>query len=240
MKHISVLLICVLLLGAGSASYAVETVNRATGLPGMPSADVIPYKEYAMALDYGGRLPEGAKTLTNTLTTYKLDLGMFPGVEAGIVGGTDDLGKYKEGVFLNLKLSLSAADNSSFPLKLALGAENITSANDTNVYMVATKYLNFYGPKSLHFGFMGDFPGEKFRPLGMLGMRSPFLGQNIYLLGDLLAGETVFQVDAGIRIYLLPGLAINITGLNLAKNPDETMPRTPKSVYAGISWQNPF
>lgn len=224
--------IVILLILCGT-SLAAPSINGPTGLLRMPTADVIPYKEFNVGVDY---------SLTTTTTAspegmlyYKVNLGTFQGLELGIVGGTErGTQRLREGCFINLKFSLST-DDSAYPLKLAVGVENLTSRQDTDVYMVATKYFkqNFV----LHFGFMGDFPGDRFRPLGMLGLGIPLFESNFIAMGDLFAGETLFQVDAGIRVYLFPSFALTIGGLNLSNSP---ISKNPQSVYAGFSWANPF
>ncbi|MBU0671440.1 MAG: hypothetical protein KJ732_00260, partial [Candidatus Margulisbacteria bacterium] len=100
--------------------------------------------------------------------------------------------------------------------------------------MVATKYLK-QGPR-LTFGFMADFPSNRFRPLGMAGLELP-VGDTFFVSSDLLAGETLFQVNAGARVYFTPIFALNISGLNLFDNPDA---KDSRSALIGFSWANPF
>ncbi len=215
-------------------------IMGATGLIRMPSADVLPYKNFNLGVDYG------VDSDTNDpIVFYKMNLGTFHGLEMGIVGGTKENvdgggeteSKVKEGVFINLKYSLST-DNSSNPLLLAIGVENLSSYNDTDIYMVATRYLR-EGPK-IHFGFMGLFPGDKFTPLGMLGLDFQLGESGILVLIEMFAGETIFQVDAGTRIYFSQTLAANITGLNVFENEENPSGITSKAITAGFSWINPF
>lgn len=210
-------------------------IDGPTGVARIPSADVLPYKNYNVGMDYGVTLSSGAGTASNeSVIYYKMNLGTFHGVEVGIVGGKDpQADKLREGVFVNLKLSLSSGDE-SYPLLLALGVENLFSYTQTDVYMVATKYFK-QGPK-LTFGFMADFPNYKFRPLGMAGLELP-IADNLFLLGDLMAGETLFQVNAGCRFYITPIFSVNLTGLNIL---DGTEVKDQRSVLVGFSWANPF
>jgi hypothetical protein len=212
------------------------SINGATGSVRMPTADVLPYRNLNIGFDIGSNADTNKQVLY-----YKMNVGTFQGLELGIVGGTtgnaQNEGLAREGVFINMKYSLSAG-NYDNPLLIAIGVENLSSYHQTDVYMVATRCIN-QGPK-LHFGFMGDFPGEKFRPLGMLGFDLPLFG-NIMLLTDALAGETLFQLDVGIRYYFSSTVVMNISGMNLTydkSNPQDY--KDPKSVLIGFTLTNPF
>jgi len=132
-----------------------------------------------------------------------------------------------------MKLSLSTGEE-PHPMLLAIGVENLFSYTQTDVYMVATKYLK-QGPR-LTFGFMADFPEQKFRPLGIAGIEVP-MGDTFFLTSDLLAGETLFQVDAGARFNFTPIFSLNVSGLNLFDNP---IAKDSRSALVGFSWANPF
>jgi hypothetical protein len=205
-----------------------------TGLVRIPSADVILYKNFNIGLDYGSTLSSAPGASAESAVYYKMNLGTFHGVEFGIVGGSEKgQNKLREGVFVNMKLSLSTGEEPQ-PLLLALGVENLFSYTQTDVYMVATKYFK-QGPK-LTFGFEADFPNYKFRPMGILGIDAP-IGDNLFLLGDLMAGETLFQVNAGVRFYFTPLFSLNISGLNIL---DGTQSKDERSALIGFSWANPF
>jgi len=213
--------------------FPAPSLTGATGLVRMPSADVLPYKNFNIGLDYGMNSDTNEQMLY-----YKMNLGTFQGLELGIVGGTSDSGGVpREGVFINMKYSLAAGSYEN-PLLLAIGVENISSYSQTDVYMVATRKFTD-GPK-LHFGFMGDFPGEKFRPLGMFGLDIP-LWDNMLVMTDVFAGETIFQLDVGLRYYLSSTFVLNISGLNITyddQNPRES--KDPKILMIGLAWTNPF
>ena len=213
------------------AVFPAPALNGPTGLVRIPSADVITYKNFNIAGDYGALM---SPATSEGAIIYKVNLGTFHGVEVGIVGGTDRATKeLREGVFVNLKLSLSTGDE-PYPLMLALGTENLFSKTQTDVYMVATKYFK-QGPK-LTFGFMADFPQNKFRPLGIAGVEFP-MGENLFLLSDLMAGETLFQVNAGLRFYFTPIFCLSVSGLNVFEGGQAKDSRT---LLAGFSWANPF
>jgi len=205
-----------------------------TGVVRIPSADVIPYKNFNVGLDYGAVFASGSSSSPESTVYYKMNLGAFHGIEVGIVGGTDKAtNKLREGVFVNMKLSLSTGDEPN-PLLLALGVENLFSYTQTDVYMMATKYLK-QGPK-LTFGFMADFPNYKFRPMGVVGLDSA-IGDNLFLVADLMAGETLFQVNAGAKFYFSPIFSLNLSGLNILDGPQVKDSRT---ALVGFSWANPF
>ncbi len=213
--------------------FPAPALNGPTGLVRIPSADVIPYKNFNVGLDYGTTVSSGTAS-GESVVYYKMNLGTFHGVELGIVGGTEkNSSKLREGVFVNMKLSLSTGDE-PYPLLLALGVENLFSYTQTDVYMLATKYFK-QGPK-LTFGFMADFPNYKFRPLGVLGV-DVALGDNLFLVSDLMAGETLFQVNAGVKIYFTPIFSLNLSGLNVL---DGSQAKDPRSALIGFSWANPF
>ncbi len=213
--------------------FPCPAVNGPSGVVRIPSADVIPYKNFNLGADFGARfLPSFSSTEATVF--YKMNLGTFHGVELGIVGGTEkDSDKLREGVFVNMKLSLSTGEE-PYPLLLAIGVENLFSYTQTDVYMVATKYLK-QGPR-LTFGFMADFPENKFRPLGIAGIELP-LADTLFITSDLLAGETLFQVNGGMRLYFTPIFSLNASALNIFDNAEA---KDKRSALIGFSWANPF
>jgi hypothetical protein len=208
-------------------------INGPSGVIRMPSADVIPYKNFNIGADFGAAfLPAFASQ--EAAVYYKMNLGTFHGVELGIVGGTEkESSNLREGVFVNMKLSLSTGEE-PYPMLLAIGVENLFSYSQTDVYMVATKYLK-QGPR-LSFGFMADFPENRFRPLGMIGVEVP-VADTLFLASDLLAGETLMQLNAGARFYFTPIFSLNFSGLNILNN-DQA--KDSRSALIGFSWANPF
>jgi len=215
------------------------TITGSTGVIRMPSADVIPYKNINFGLDTG---PMAFVDRWKLL--YKMSLGTFQGMELGCLGEDDQQGGLKEGVFINMKYSL-ATDTSPYPLLLAIGVENMTSKTISDVFMVATRYIP--NGSRLHFGFVGDFIENKFRPLGALGYDCPAFNERTYFLTDLFAGEKVFQLDIGFRWYMSDSIAFNISGINvltgkdIISDPEQTDKyRDPKMVLFGFSWINPL
>ena len=215
------------------ATFPAPAINGSSGVVRIPSADVIPYKNFNIGADFGAAFMPGFSSSESSVF-YKMNLGTYHGVELGIVGGTEkNSSKIREGVFVNMKLALSTGEE-TYPMLLAIGIENLFSYTKTDVYMVATKYLQ-QGPK-LTFGFMADFPESKFRPLGMAGVEYP-LAQNLFLNSDALLGETVSQLNAGCRVFFTPTFALNVSALNLL---DNTAAKDSRSALVGFSWANPF
>jgi hypothetical protein len=215
------------------ASFPAPAIDGPSGIVRIPSADVLPYKNFNIAADFGAAFLPGY-TSTESAVYYKMNLGTFHGVEMGIVGGTETASsKIREGVFVNMKLSLSTGEEPD-PMLLAIGVENLFSYTKTDVYMVATKYMK-QGPK-LTFGFMADFPGDKFRPLGMAGIEIP-LASTFFLNTDGMLGESFSQLNAGCRLFFTPVFALNFAALNVL---DSRNAKDNRSALLGFSWANPF
>lgn len=209
------------------------TTAGSTGFIRLPSADVVPVKNFTIAADYGINY-----RTNDAQILYKVNLGTFKGVELGVVGGSNPTtSQFREGVFINMKYSLSTEDVPN-PLRLALGVENLSSASQTDVYMVATKYMS--SGLVLSFGFMGDFPKSGFRPLAMGGVALPVGGSQIVGVADILWGESLFQVNAGARMALSNGMDIIVNWVNIGEDPQQRAPKDPRSLTIGLSWLNPF
>jgi hypothetical protein len=229
----------VLLLAGNSFAFPqifpTPAVSGPSGVVRIPSADIIPYKNFNVGADLGANIVSGLTPSSETTFYYKMNLGTFHGVEVGIVGGSDQgTSKIREGVFINMKLSLSTGEEPN-PLLLAIGVENLFSYYRTDVYMVATKYFK-QGPK-LTFGFMGDFPGNnKFRPLGLAGIEIP-VGDPFVIASDFMIGETLSQLNGGARLYFTPIFSLNFSVLNILNDPQA---KDSRAALIGFSWANPF
>jgi hypothetical protein len=213
-------------------------IYGSTGVLVIPSADVIPYKNFNFGIDFGPLAFTDKWTML-----YKMTLGTFQGMELGCEGSDDGNGSIREGVLINLKYSL-VTDTSAYPLLFAMGVEGLTSKTSSSVYMMATRYLQ--NGSRLHFGFLGNFidvpdVSSKFIPLGALGYDSP-ISERLYGLIDMMAGEHVFQLDLGVRWYVSESVAFNLSGINVlaAKDTPRDNYRDPKSVMVGMSWINPL
>ncbi len=199
----------------------------------MPTADILPYKEFNLWAD----AYVTAANTSEAMIFYKANLGTSQGLELGFVGNTEEHStRLREGVFINLKYSLAAEDGID-PLRIAFGVENLTSNTQSDVYMVVTKPIK--NLLRLHLGFMGDFPQNKFRTFGMLGAEFPF-SSSMRVIGELFGGGDLFQVNAGVRFYILPSFSLTVAGLNLTNSSFPELCKNPRSAYAGFSWINPF
>lgn len=232
---ISVCLACLVCLVCPAFSYdfPAPSFSGASGLVRIPDATVVPYKNWNIGSDYG------TQTINNEQRpafNYKANLGTFHNFELGLVGGLDrNAQEIREGVFVNMKYSPAIGDGSD-PLLLAIGVENLASHTDAGVYMVATKPFR-QGP-ALSFGFMADFPGNKFRPLGMAGLDIP-LG-TLSIMQDLFAGESVFQYNAGIRMRFTPTFSLDARAINLFGDDSQNNTKDRKFFLFGMAWANPF
>jgi len=238
MKTFRLLLSLIFILSLTSSVFAIQTIptptiSGLTGLIRVPTADVLPYKNFNLGAEYGSDMQ-----YTTGSANYKMNLGTFRGVEMGITGqNIPGTGRIREGVFLNMKLGLATEDE-PYPLKLAIGIENLASYGGADVFMVATKYMR-QGPK-LTFGFLADFPNDKFRPLGVLGLEWPFLSNHISFLVDSLIGENMGQLDLGARIYLTSTFCLHVNAVNVLQEDSNPQGKDPKQIVAGFSWANPF
>lgn len=236
----------VLIVGATPAFSAIKTptITGSTGLIKMPTGDVLDSKDFNVAVDYvfDGSAASSATTVSDLKGTwqYKANVGSFmgytKGMELGFVGRTEKVtNRFKEGVFINLKYSLSSSDDPD-ALHLAIGVENLTSLMESDAYMVASKY--FKGGAGVHFGAMFDFPNyNKFRPLGMLGLNMPVGNQAFTIMGELFSGESVFQVDAGLRYSFNNNFSVLARGVNVTNS---TTARDSQAYSAGVSLANFF
>ncbi len=221
------------------ASSKTPTLNGPTGLVKMPTAVVLGQKDFDIGIDY---LVDGSTVGTGSdvqgIWVYKANIGSFSGstkgLELGFVGRTERVtNRFKEGVFINLKYSLASSDDIN-ALKLAIGIENLTSLNETGAYMVASKYWS--GGAGIHFGAMFDFPNnERFRPLGMFGINMPLGDRNFMLMSEIFAGETLFQLDAGINLDINKNISLLARGINITNN---DIARDAKSFSVGFSIAN--
>jgi len=229
----------ILLLGfcPASAYFPFPSLTGASGLTRIPDATVLPYKNWNLATDYGARYNDTGNAQHQPAFYYKANLGTFHNFELGLVGGLDQAGQeLRDGVFINMKYAPSIGDGSD-PLLLAIGCENLASKTQTAVYMVATKPF-VQGPK-LSFGFLADFPGNKFRPLGIAGLDVPI--STLSLLADILAGESLVQINGGVRYRIMPTFAFEGRAINiLGDSQTPTLQKDPKQLLLGFSWINPF
>ncbi len=226
-----------ILLSPGFCLVQTPSITGATGLIRMPVADVLGQKEYTIGFDYG--TDNSVAGTSRAIYSYKVTMGSMlgygKGLEFGFLGHNDTASdRIKEGVLINMKYSLSS-DNAPDALHLAIGVENLSSYTETDVYMVASKY--FKGGAGIHFGALFDFPNAKFRSSGMLGLTMPLGQDNIVLMGEVFAGETLFEANAGAKLMINKQLGLILRAFNVSNS---ATAKTSQSFMGGISLQNPL
>ncbi|MFH1429006.1 MAG: hypothetical protein ABIH39_04600 [Candidatus Margulisiibacteriota bacterium] len=220
MQKLIVILLTALLC---TIAFAAPTIDGTSGLLVMPTADSLKYKEFNVAADWSTR---AASSNNQVLWKYKANIGAFGGLEIGFVGQND-----REGVFVNLKYYL-LSDNTKYPLKMALGIDNLTSYNKTDAYMVASKRFNasFAG----HFGFKVDLANGETNTSLLVGSEY-FLADNLAWVSDLDGEQSQYMINTGIRFFFHPNGMISLSILNLTnQNISDEYPEA--KFNAGIVW----
>lgn len=199
-----------IVLGTMGTTFATSSFYGPSGLVTIPTAEAVRYKEYEFAYDYAL-----AKDPKNDLWKYKYNLGMFKRVEVGVVGGNVP----EEGMFLNLKYYLTATEE-RLPLSLAMGLKNLSSKDDSSLYMVASKKLR--SDFTAHFGFEALFSEEKVTPV-MMGGIEYMLDKNLRLMSDINADKDNYYLNAGIEYYVTKSFTVRVGALDLTNiDPAET------------------
>lgn len=187
-----------------SHSEARPTINGPTGLVTMPTAEALKYKEFNLSYDY-----LFAKDVANDSWSYKANLGTFKNWELGVVGGSAP----KEGMFLNAKYYLMS-DESRFPVMVAVGIQNISSNDLTDVYMVASK--QFQGGLGAHFGFKATF-ANSIDPSLMFGLDYA-INDVLSVLGDVGGTDKHYALNLGTDFSLTPDVALRGSLLDVTNN----------------------
>ena len=237
-------ILCAAVLSAASFASQGTSLTGLTGLIRMPSADVLKARDWNAGVDYIFD-NTSANAITNGTDlrgswSYKAnfgaDMGYHNGLELGFVGRTEKVtNRFKEGVFINLKYALASSDDPD-ALHMAIGVENLTSSAESDVFMVASKY--FDSGLGLHFGAMFDFPSNnKFSPLGMLGVNFPVGMKNLVLMAEAFAGESIFQVNAGVKYDFARSFSLNVRALNVTNSLNA---KDTQTFSAGFCMTSPF
>lgn len=211
MKKIMIMHACmciILSMAFGGILEARMTINGSTGLLTVPSAEALKYKEISVGYDY----LFSDRDRDEDAFFYKATLGTFQDWEIGVVGGSEP----DEGMFLNVKYYMMS-DNSRYPVMVAIGMENLSSEDNTSVYMVASK--RFKGGLSGHFGFRALFSDE-IDPSIMAGLEY-FVNNNIVLITDISGQQQDYAVNSGIDYQLSPEVTIRAAILDIGKVSDE-------------------
>lgn len=170
---------------------ALPTVTGPTGLITLPTAEILNYKQYNSAFDY-----------QQDLYSYKVNVGALENTELGFVGGSEP----DEGVFLNFKWSLSA-NTGRFPLKMAIGFENITSSTQSDFYIVSSKKLA--ANLGVHGGFKALFSNS---------VEISFMTGLDYARNDNLIFMADFNSLENNLYYVNMGVAYNIFNSEVGNN----------------------
>ena len=178
-------------------SYAAPTINGPTGLISVPTAESLKYKEFNIAVDklFGAAGKDGLDEWS-----YKLNLGTFQNWEIGVVGGTVPT----EGMYLNIKYYL-LSDASELPLSIAIGVENLSSTDKTDVYMVASKKLR--EDLGLHLGFKAIFQDSNVKPIIMGGVNF-MVNEQLEILGDINGDGENYMGNVGAAYYINPSFSV--------------------------------
>ena len=211
MKHLTPKLFIFISTFFLSAIAASTSINGPTGLITIPTAESLEYKEYSIGFDY---LANGSKDELK----YKLNLGTFENWELGVVNIGTKNKKTQEGMYLNIKYYLMS-DASENPISIALGSENLSSKNKTNIYMIASKKIRT--DTGLHFGFKATFEKKQVNPILLLGTNY-FFNETIEILSDVNGEGTNYKANIGTRLFINEHANIQFYILNLF-NPKETL-----------------
>jgi len=177
---------------------ALPTINGPTGLVTMPTAEVMEYKESMVAFDYQSNISDS----NANQSFYKMNVGALENTEFGFVGGS----RPEEGVFLNFKWAMSS-NAERFPLKMAVGFENLTSNQRSDFYIVTSKKLRV--DIGFHAGFKALFADE-------LGLS--FMVGTDYSYSDDLVVMADFSSFQGGNYYLNVGANYKLMELTSIDN----------------------
>lgn len=182
----SILFLIMIIMSSVTLVLGLPSLNGPTGLISMPTAEILTYKEYNAAYDYQFDLDESDESLYY----YKVNVGALENTELGFVGGSSP----DEGVFLNFKWNLSS-DTGRFPLKMALGFENITAKTESDFYIVASKRLST--DVGVHGGFKALF-NDNIDVSFMTGLDYSY-SEKLLFMSDLTSqDDNLYYINAGV------------------------------------------
>ena len=198
---------------------AAPTIDGSSGLIIMPTADSLKYKEFNIASDWL------MSSDNNIQWQYRANIGAFGGIEMGFVGQNN-----REGVFINMKYYL-ISDNTKFPLRMAIGINNLTSYNQTDSYMVLSKRFN--ADVAGHFGFKVDLANGEANTSLMLGGEY-FLSEKLAWIADLDGEQDQYLFNTGLRYFMNPNIMLSVNAINITNQASIEYPETMFSL--GIMW----
>ena len=203
-KIIVIIAIVVMVISLVVPSYASPTINGPTGLITMPTAESLKYKEFNVAYDH----LFGSSNSSKDAYFYKLNLGTFKNWEIGVVGGKVPT----EGMYLNIKYYL-LSDNTELPLAIAIGVENISSTEKTDIYMVASKKLR--EDFGLHLGFKAIFDNSQVRPI-IMGGANFMVNEQLEILADVTGDGDQYFGNIGASYYINPNFSVRTYIIDIA------------------------
>ncbi len=189
---------------SASLSALSPSLGGSTGLITMPTGESLKYKEVSIAYDY-----VYAENAEDDAWSYKANLGTFQNWELGVVGGKEP----DEGVFLNTKYYL-ISDQSRNAISVAIGIQNISSKDDCDAYLVASK--RFIEGIGLHFGFKANF-NEKINPTLMLGA-DYYVTDRFQIMADLTGEQEDYSGNVGALFYLTKEIFVRGSIVDLTEN----------------------
>ena len=187
------MLFFIAILSLNHLSFALPNITGSTGLVNMPTAEILNYKEYNLGIDYNLNLDDN----DGSQYFYKLNVGALDNMELGFVGGTNPA----EGVFLNFKWSLSS-NTGRFPLKMAIGFENLTSSDESDFYIVTSKKIR--SDLGIHGGFKALFNEQV--EVGFMAGTDYAYSESLIFLGDLTnKGNNYYTINVSGLYKLMLG-----------------------------------
>lgn len=192
--------------------FAVPTIYGPTGLITIPTAESVQFREFSMSGDY---LFTNSTPKSETWF-YKINMGTYKNWELGIVAGKVPT----EGAFVNIKYYLTA-EGERFPIALAIGCQNLFSAERTDLYMIASK--RFPSNFSLHFGFKANFGKIELYP-SIIGGIEYFISNHVSFVADVGGEKRLYKVSGGMRVALADTLSLNLSAVDIGHaSPDGPM-----------------
>lgn len=199
--------ILVLLLLLSSTAFAISSIYGPTGLITIPTAESVQFREFSIAADYLFTNTTSTTVVKNDAYYYKMNMGTYKNWELGIVAGKVPT----EGAFVNIKYYLTS-DGEKSPISLALGCQNLFSAERTDLYMVASK--RFPAGFALHFGFKANFGKTEVYP-SIIGGIEYFLSNRVSFVADAGGEKKAYKVSGGLRISLTDTLFLNLSAVDI-------------------------
>lgn len=202
MKRNFYILFASLFLALTTSVMAASTLFGPTGLIMIPTAESLKYKEVNFAVDY-----TYSNDTKQDVWYYKANLGTFQSWELGVVGDSSR----DEGLFLNAKYYLMSSEERN-PVSVAIGLENLSSKDQSGIYMVASK--KFEHSVLAHFGFRARFESDQVQPSVMGGFEYLWTEQTS-VLADIDGQGRDYIANAGVRFNWAHNLTFRASVLDL-------------------------